>query len=75
MTIIPWQAWLVAGVLLAAGTYHLYATNAAYEAGRRAALASINEKSAAAARSADEAERAWRACPPAKRREDRTCAP
>jgi hypothetical protein len=40
---IPLTAWLVAGVLLAAGLYHWRATNAAYEAGKATATQTIIE--------------------------------
>jgi hypothetical protein len=38
---VPLTAWLVAGVLAAAGLYHWRATNAAYEAGKANATQTI----------------------------------
>lgn len=35
---VPWQAWAVAGVLIAGAVFHWRATNAAYEAGRAAEI-------------------------------------
>jgi Flp pilus assembly protein TadB len=35
---VPWQAWLVAGLLAAAAAFHWQATNAAYEAGKAAEI-------------------------------------
>jgi len=40
---IPLTAWLVAGVLAAAGLYHWRATNAAYEAGKATATETIRD--------------------------------
>jgi hypothetical protein len=52
---MPWQAWFVAGVLVSAGAYHLYATNAAYRAGKAAEITK-QEKEAANARKGAETE-------------------
>lgn len=74
--LVPWQAWAASGILLAGGVYHWRATDAAYEAGRRDALASISRAADKGRALADEAERAWRNCPAEKRnRETFTCAP
>jgi hypothetical protein len=40
---VPLTAWLVAGVLAAAGLYHWRATNAAYEAGKAEAIKTITD--------------------------------
>lgn len=39
--LIPWQAWALAGVLIAASVYHWRATSAAYERGKADATLSI----------------------------------
>lgn len=52
---IPWQAWLVAGVLTAGGLYHWRAVNAAHEAGKQAAINTITEANQKAKDKADEA--------------------
>jgi hypothetical protein len=40
---VPLTAWLVAGVLAAAGLYHWRATSAAYEAGKATATETIRD--------------------------------
>jgi len=52
---IPWQAWLVAGVLAFAAVYHWQATNAAYEAGKAKTTQTINDANERAANAADTA--------------------
>jgi len=52
---IPLTAWLVAGVLAAAGLYHWRATNAAYEAGKAEATQTIIEANQKAKDKADAA--------------------
>lgn len=51
---VPWQAWLVAGVLASAGAFHLYATNAAYRAGRAETIKAITDANNAAKGKANE---------------------
>jgi hypothetical protein len=51
---VPLTAWLVAGVLAAAGLYHWRATNAAYEAGKATATQTIKAANEAARGKADE---------------------
>jgi hypothetical protein len=50
---VPLTAWLVAGVLLAAGLYHWRATNAAYEAGKATATQTITDANQQAKDKAD----------------------
>jgi hypothetical protein len=50
---IPLTAWLVAGVLAAAGLYHWRATNAAYEAGKATATQTITDANQQAKDKAD----------------------
>lgn len=50
---VPLTAWLVAGVLVAAGLYHWRATSAAYEAGKDAATQTIIEANQKAKDKAD----------------------
>jgi hypothetical protein len=53
---VPLTAWLVAGVLVAAGLYHWRATSAAYEAGKADATQTIieaNQKADAAIQDVD----------------------
>lgn len=50
---VPWQAWLVAGALIAGGAWHWRATSAAYEAGR---AAEITKQEADNARARERAE-------------------
>ena len=52
---IPLTAWLVAGVLAAAGLYHWRATNAAYEAGKATATQTITDANQKAKDRADAA--------------------
>ena len=52
---IPLTAWLVAGVLAAAGLYHWRATSAAYEAGKAEATETIKAANEAAKGKANEA--------------------
>jgi len=52
---IPLTAWLVAGVLVAAGLYHWRATSAAYEAGKADATQTIIEANQKAKDKADAA--------------------
>jgi hypothetical protein len=51
---VPLTAWLVAGVLAAAGLYHWRATNAAYEAGKATATQTIRDANQKAKDKADE---------------------
>jgi hypothetical protein len=51
---IPWQAWAVAGVLIAGGLYHWRAVTAAHEAGKQAATETIRQANEAAKGKADE---------------------
>jgi hypothetical protein len=55
LRVVPWQAWLVAGVLAAAGLYHWRATSAAYEAGKAEATETIKAANEAAKGKANEA--------------------
>jgi hypothetical protein len=50
---IPLTAWLVAGVLAAAGLYHWRATSAAYEAGKATATQTITDANQQAKDKAD----------------------
>ena len=50
---VPLTAWLVAGVLVAAGLYHWRATSAAYEAGKAEAIKTITEANQKAKDKAD----------------------
>jgi hypothetical protein len=50
---VPLTAWLVAGVLAAAGLYHWRATNAAYEAGKATATQTITDANQQAKDKAD----------------------
>ena len=50
---VPLTAWLVAGVLVAAGLYHWRATSAAYEAGKATATQTIIEANQKAKDKAD----------------------
>jgi hypothetical protein len=50
---VPWQAYAVAGVLVAAGLYHWRATSAAYQAGKADATQTINAANDAAKDRAD----------------------
>jgi hypothetical protein len=50
---VPLTAWLVAGVLAAAGLYHWRATNAAYEAGKAEAIKTITDANQKAKDKAD----------------------
>jgi hypothetical protein len=50
---IPLTAWLVAGVLAAAGLYHWRATSAAYEAGKATATETIRDANQKAKDKAD----------------------
>jgi len=52
---VPLTAWLVAGVLAAAGLYHWRATNAAYEAGKATATQTITDANQKAKDKADAA--------------------
>jgi hypothetical protein len=52
---VPLTAWLVAGVLVAAGLYHWRATSAAYEAGKATATQTIIEANQKAKDKADAA--------------------
>jgi hypothetical protein len=52
---VPLTAWIVAGVLVAAGLYHWHATSAAYQAGKAAATETIKAANEAAKDKADEA--------------------
>jgi hypothetical protein len=51
---VPLTAWLVAGVLAAAGLYHWRATSAAYEAGKATATQTITDANQKAKDKADE---------------------
>lgn len=51
---IPWQAWLVAGVLAFAAVYHWQAVRAAHEAGKAEAIQTIKAANEAAKGKADE---------------------
>ena len=75
---VPLTAWLVAGVLVAAGLYHWRATNAAYEAGKQAATETIRAANEASEKRADKAERNpdFSNCPLGKwNRRTGTCEP
>jgi len=50
---VPLTAWLVAGVLVAAGLYHWRATSAAYEAGKATATQTITDANQKAKDKAD----------------------
>ncbi len=52
---IPWQAWVVAGVLASAAVYHWQAVNASYKAGKADATQTIKSANEAAKGKADEA--------------------
>lgn len=52
---VPLTAWLVAGVLVAAGLYHWRATSAAYQAGKAAATQTITDANQKAKDKADAA--------------------
>ena len=52
---VPLTAWLVAGVLVAAGLYHWRATSAAYEAGKATATQTITDANQKAKDKADAA--------------------
>jgi len=52
---VPLTAWLVAGVLAAAGLYHWRATSAAYEAGKATATQTITDANQKAKDKADAA--------------------
>jgi hypothetical protein len=52
---VPLTAWIVAGVLVAAGLYHWHATSAAYQAGKAAATQTIIEANQKAKDKADAA--------------------
>lgn len=52
---VPLTAWIVAGVLVAAGLYHWHATSAAYQAGKAAATETIKAANEAAKDKADAA--------------------
>lgn len=75
---IPWQAWLVAGVLIAGGLYHWRAVHAAHEAGKQAATETIKAANEASEKRADKAERNpdFSNCPLGKwNRRTGTCEP
>lgn len=50
---VPWQAWLVAGVLVAGAVFHWQATNAAYEAGKAAQITKQENANAKARENAE----------------------
>jgi hypothetical protein len=50
---VPLTAWLVTGVLVAAGLYHWRATSAAYEAGKATATQTITDANQQAKDKAD----------------------
>jgi hypothetical protein len=52
---VPLTAWIVAGVLAAAGLYHWRATSAAYEAGKATATQTITDANQKAKDKADAA--------------------
>lgn len=60
--LVPAQAWLVAGAVALGGIWHWRETSRAYEAGKAAAIESIEKANAAAQRKAGEGEAAVIAC-------------
>jgi hypothetical protein len=75
---VPLTAWLVTGVLVAAGLYHWRATSAAYEAGKANATETIRAANEASEKRADKAERNpdFSNCPLGKwNRRTGTCEP
>ena len=60
--VVPWQAWLVAGVVALGGIWHWSAVRRAHEAGRAAAIEAIEAANREANRKAGEGEAAVIAC-------------